>query len=124
MEDDFTTYTKAVSACEAAEQHGNEMTQRIKSTLSPLFSDWRDYCLSGLPDEETPHILTKLGSPVNRKQIDVGSIVDELKKLQSSMAEYAEAMETAMAAYGRIPIDQRTQLRPAPWHVSGPYKMG
>jgi hypothetical protein len=123
MEDDFAAYTKAVSAVEAAEQQGNEMTQRIKSILSPLFSDWRDYCLSGL-SEETPHILTKLGSPVNRKQIYVGSIIDDLKKLQSSMAKYAEAMEAAMAAHGRIPVDQRTQLRPAPWHVSGPYKIG
>jgi hypothetical protein len=107
MEDDFAAYTKAVSAVEAAEQQGNEMTQRIKSILSPLFSDWRDYCLSGL-SEETPHILTKLGSPVNRKQIYVGSIIDDLKKLQSSMAKYAEAMEAAMAAHGRIPVDQRT----------------
>lgn len=124
MGEDFGTYSKAVADCKAADQKGDEIVERIKSILSPLFSDWRGYYLSGLPDEETPRILTKLGSGVNRKQIYVGSIIDDLKELQSSMAKYAEAMETAMAAHGRIPVDQRTELRPAPWHISGPYKLG
>ena len=57
------------------------------------------------------------------RQIDGGSIIDDLGKLQSSMANYAEAIETAMAAHGQIPLEQRVVLAPAPWHVSGPYKL-
>jgi hypothetical protein len=117
MEDDFGTYSRAVAALKAAEQQANEVVEKIKNALSPLFVDWKRYCLSGLP-EETPHILTKLGSPINRQQIYVGTLNDDLGKLQSSMAKYAEAVETASDARGRMPADQQAQLAPAPWHLS------
>ena len=123
MGDDFGTYSRAVADCKTAEQQANDIVERIKTILSPLFVDWKRYCLSGLP-EETPHILTKLGSPINRQQIYVGSINDDLGKLQSSMAKYAVAIETAMDARGRIPADQQAQLLPAPWHLSGSSKIG
>jgi hypothetical protein len=122
MGDNFETYSKSVADCEAADQQGNEIVQRIQDILSPLFSNWKRCRLAGL-SEDTPHILTKLGGP-NRQQVFVGSIMDDLTNLQSSMVKYAEAIETAMAAHGRIPANERAQLRPAPWHVSGPYKMG
>jgi hypothetical protein len=88
MENDFASYSRALDAGNAAEQEANELVDRIRKLLSPLFADWKRYCLSGLP-EEIPHVLTKLGSPFNRnrQQIYVGSIVDDLQKLQSSMAK-------------------------------------
>jgi hypothetical protein len=115
MENDFALYSRALLEGNAAEQEANELVDRITKILSPL-SDWKRYCLSGLP-EEIPHVLTKLGSPLNRnrQQIFVGSIVDDLQKLQSSMAKYAEATETAMEARGRMPADQQKQLAPPPW---------
>jgi hypothetical protein len=118
MEDDFGTYSQAIADYKAAEQQGNEVAEKIKNILSPLFTHWKHYCLSGLP-EPTPAILTKLGSPLNhrRKQIDVGSINADLCNLQSYMAKFAEAMETAMNARGRIPPDQQAQLLPPPWQI-------
>src|ERR1700761_1169074 len=113
MGDDFATYSRAIADYKAAEQQANEVIERIRNILSPLFTNWKRYCLSGLA-EEIPHILTKLGSPVNRQQINVSSINDDLGKLQSCMAKHAEAMETAMAARGRIPADQQAQLLPVP----------
>ena len=120
MENDHAAYTTAIADGTAAEQQANELVDRISKRLSPLFNNWKRYCLSGLPDEGIPHILTKLGNPFNRirQQIDVGSMIDDLGKLQSCMAKYAGAMETAMAARGRIPADQQTQLLPPPWHFS------
>jgi hypothetical protein len=116
MGDDFGDFAKAVADYKVAEREGNEVVERIKNILSPLYGDWSRYYLSGLPDE-TPHIFTKLGSPVNRKPIYVGSLSEDLGKLQSSMTKCAEAMEMGMAASGRIPADLRASLALPPWHL-------